>query len=79
MPVSRNEVSAVINRHGSWILQQDGVAGCDNSNDERGNPCLRVFTDGISEDTKDVIRRQVQPVPVKFEETGPIQAYASKL
>lgn len=79
MPVSRNDVSDVIQRHGAWIIQQPGVAGCDNSDDKAGNPCLRVFSDGVTEDTRSEIKRKVDPVPVIFEETGPIEAYASNL
>ncbi|MEQ8785005.1 MAG: hypothetical protein RIC55_01845 [Pirellulaceae bacterium] len=79
MTVSRTDISNAIDHHGDWILQQPGVAGCDNSNDEQGNPCLRVFTDGISDATKNDIKQRVQPIPVRFEETGPIRAQASYL
>jgi hypothetical protein len=74
MTIDRRQIDDAINQHSSWIVQQQGVAGCDNSFDQAGRPCLRVFTDKIADETKRAIVARVTPVPVCFEESGPISA-----
>jgi hypothetical protein len=67
-------IDEVISKEGEWLMQQQGVRGFDNSFDTGGKPCLRVFSDGASQETKQQITSRVRKVPVQFIETGAVRS-----
>jgi hypothetical protein len=65
--------------HGDWISTQEGVNGVGIGLSPSGTICLKIYTNGISDETKAKISKRVcgkgeHQCPVDFEEIGPIYA-----
>ena len=60
-------------QHRAWLLEQPGVQGADIGEDEDGHPCLRVFTDQATPETKKTIVNRLNDVSVRFAESGEIR------
>lgn len=62
-------------KHDSWLQQQPGMTGAGVGLTAEGELCLKVYTDGMSETTKQQIRHRLGDTPVDFEESGEFRAF----
>ncbi len=67
-------VTAAINAHRDWLMQQAGVTGCDQCF-EGGRTALRVFHGGLDDETKAAIEAKIAPAPVVWHFLPEISAH----
>lgn len=74
MGYSEAELLAVKQKHGGWLAEQSGVTGVGIGVDQSGQMCLKIYTAGMSSETKQAIAANLDDIPFEFEETGEFRA-----
>lgn len=70
MAFTKSQLLEVKAKHHRWLQQQPGMNGVGLGLTSEGEPCLKVFTDGMPETTKDQIRKRLGKALIEFEESG---------
>lgn len=65
---------AVQSKHEDWLMQQPGVTGVGVTSEGKGPLSLEVLTDHIEDSVRRSIRQRLADVPLRFIETGEINA-----
>jgi hypothetical protein len=62
-------------KHEPWLGRLEGVTGTGIGLGRDGRPCLKIYTNQISEETDRKVRAVLAGVPWEFEETGEFHAF----
>ncbi|PHR86472.1 MAG: hypothetical protein COA78_37920 [Blastopirellula sp.] len=75
--MSLNEAQLMQQRdlHEAWLNEQAGITGTGIGIDSGGNICIKIFTNQMSNDTKERITSKLDGLVIDFEETGEFNAF----
>jgi hypothetical protein len=62
-------------KHELWLQGRAGFAGSGIGVGRDGNPCIKIYTNGMTEATKQSVSAVLSRVPFEFEETGEFRAF----
>lgn len=67
--ISEEVVRDGLNTHKPWLLGLPGVDSVGYGKGRNHSLCLKVYGDGVTEETKSAIREKLGEIPVEFEPT----------
>jgi hypothetical protein len=67
------ELQRVRDEHERWLKTRPGVVGTGIGMNKSGQICLKVYSNGMSAETRNKILERLPNIPVSIEETGEIR------
>jgi hypothetical protein len=76
--MTAQELQTLRDQHESWLRAQPGVVGTSVGIDKTGQICLKIFSNHMPADTRNLIYERLSDVPVAIDETGEIRKQAAE-
>jgi len=74
MAWTQKQLTEIIERNETWLLNQTGVVGVGVGFGGDGNACVEVLTDGLSPAVHRSVEQRFTGIPLTFTNTGPVKA-----
>lgn len=68
--VQEASCAAAQDKYGKWLSSQPGFQATGVGVCSQGAICLKIYTNGMTDKTKEVIKKKINDVPIDFEEMG---------
>jgi hypothetical protein len=75
MPYTQDQLIEARDRAEAWLNEQSGIRGTGIGLSQGGQACIKIFTDHMPPETKQLIEHRLANLPIEFEESGEFIAF----